>query len=125
MKTYTVKIDEYGDKRWYFNGKLHREDGPAIEYANGTREWYINDKLHREDGPAIEFANGTRAWYIKGKLHREDGPAVEYADGEKCWFINDEPLTESRFNKRTNKNLTSSAKVVEIDGVKYELKKLD
>ena len=21
---------------------LHREDGPAIEYANGTREWWLD-----------------------------------------------------------------------------------
>ena len=37
---------------------LHREDGPAIEYANGNKHWYLNGKLHREDGPAIENANG-------------------------------------------------------------------
>ena len=56
------------------NGKRHREDGPAIEYANGNKVWYINDKLHREDGPAVEYANGDKEWYINGKRHREDGP---------------------------------------------------
>ena len=25
---------------WWLNGERHREDGPAIEYADGTREWY-------------------------------------------------------------------------------------
>ena len=25
---------EYGIKRWYKNNKYHRDDGPAIEYAN-------------------------------------------------------------------------------------------
>lgn len=25
----------YGTKRWYLDGKLHREDGPAIEYVDG------------------------------------------------------------------------------------------
>ena len=102
MKTYTVKIDEDGDKRWYINGKRHREDGPVIECANG-------DKF----------------WYIRGKLHRENGPAVEYADGDKYWYINGVELTEEQFNNRTNKNLTPVVKVVEIDGVKYELKKID
>ena len=38
------------------NGKLHREDGPAIEDSDGDKYWYLNDKLHREDGPAIERA---------------------------------------------------------------------
>jgi len=41
-----------GDKVWYLNGKHHREDGPAVEDADGTKKWFLNDKLHREDGPA-------------------------------------------------------------------------
>ena len=49
---------------------LHREDGPAVEYANGDKCWYLNDKLHREDGPAVEYANGDKVWYIKiGRAH--------------------------------------------------------
>jgi len=24
------------------NGKCHREDGPAIEYVDGTKYWYLN-----------------------------------------------------------------------------------
>ena len=39
------KIDADGTKHWYLNGNLHREDGPAIEYANGTKYWYLNDIL--------------------------------------------------------------------------------
>lgn len=31
-----------GIKYWYQNRKLHRIDGPAIEYPDGTKEWYIN-----------------------------------------------------------------------------------
>ena len=66
-------------------GKLHRDDGPAIEYADGTKRWYKDGKLHRDDGPAAEYANGTKFWYKDGKLHRDDGPAVEYANGTKFW----------------------------------------
>ena len=44
MKTYTVKVDNNGNKRWYSNDKLHREDGPAIEGVNGHKEWWINGK---------------------------------------------------------------------------------
>jgi len=33
-----------GDKWWHLNGKLHREDGPAIEFANGGTEYWINGK---------------------------------------------------------------------------------
>ncbi len=43
-------IDECGTKRWLFNGNLHREDGPAIEFADGDKKWYLNDILYsRED----------------------------------------------------------------------------
>jgi len=38
-------IDEEGTRRWYQNGRLHRTDGPAIEWANGHR-WYLNDKSY-------------------------------------------------------------------------------
>ena len=42
------------DKRWFKNGKLHRDGGPAIEFKNGTKKWYKNGKLHRFKRPAIE-----------------------------------------------------------------------
>ena len=61
------KINEYGTKAWYLNGKRHREDGPAIEWSNGTKHWYINGKLHREDGPAIEWFDGDKEWYYHNK----------------------------------------------------------
>ena len=79
-----------GDKVWSLNGKLHREDGPAVEWANGRKEWFLNGKLHREDGPAIEYANGRKEWFLNGKLHREDGPASEWANGTKVWYLDDE-----------------------------------
>lgn len=84
---YEKNSDE--DKRWFLNGKLHREDGPAVEYANGSKYWYINDKLHRVDGPAIERFNGDKLWYINGLVHREnDLPAIEWGDGNKYWYLN-------------------------------------
>ena len=61
------KIDANGTKYWYLNGKWHRKDGPAIEYANGSKFWYVNDKRHREDGPATEFANGETRYWINDK----------------------------------------------------------
>jgi len=41
MIEYTVKVFENGDREWSLNGKLHREDGPAIEWSNGTKEWRV------------------------------------------------------------------------------------
>ena len=40
----TYKIDANDNKYWYLNGKLHREDGPAIDYINGSKHWYLNNK---------------------------------------------------------------------------------
>jgi hypothetical protein len=51
---------------------LHREDGPAIEYANGAKTWYIDDKRHRADGPAAEYASGIQGWYIEGEYYTEE-----------------------------------------------------
>ena len=53
MIEYTVKVNSQGYKSWHVNGKLHREDDPAVEYANGTKQWYINDKELTEE----EFKN--------------------------------------------------------------------
>ena len=63
----------------------------------------MNGKLHREDGPAREWANGDKSWYLNGKLHREDGPAREYADGSKSWYLNDEEVTEEEHKRMTSK----------------------
>ena len=113
MKTYTVKIDDHGNKSWYSNDKLHREDGPAIEWDNGNKSWYINGKLHREDGPAIEWDNGSKEWYSNGKLHREDGPAVEWANEYKAWYINGKRVTEQ--------DVLNLSQTLEIEGVKYSV----
>ena len=98
MKPQYIEIDKHGNKFYYSDKELkirHREDGPAVEGANGYKSWYINDKLHREDGPAIEYADGYKAWWINGKR-----------------------LTDAEFNAR---NAPCNGKVVEIDGKKYKL----
>ena len=42
MSEYTVEVYPNGDKYWYLNDKLHREDGPALEFASGNKSWYLN-----------------------------------------------------------------------------------
>ena len=45
MKTYKVTVADNKTVSWYNEaGQLHREDGPAIEYADGRKYWYINGK---------------------------------------------------------------------------------
>ena len=98
MKEYKVKV--YSDRTEWFNleGKLHREDGPAVECSNGYKSYYINGKYHREDGPAVEWANGTKYYYINGKC-----------------------LTKKEID---NRNKSCENKIVEIEGVKYKLTKV-
>lgn len=37
-----------------------------VNGTDGMTRWYKDSVLHREDGPAIEYINGTFAWYIEG-----------------------------------------------------------
>lgn len=76
-------ITPLGEKRFYENGKLHRKDGPAIEYPNGGQEWYQYNLLHREDGPAIIFGN-RKEWYINGLLCREGGLDLQSSHHNSC-----------------------------------------
>ena len=65
MKEYT-KTDRYG--KYYYKDKektiIHREDGPAVEYFNGSKVWWLNGEMHRMDGPAVEYVNGGKVWYV-------------------------------------------------------------
>jgi hypothetical protein len=65
---------EYSNRIEYQNeiGECHREDGPAIEYHNGSTSWYINGKLHREDGPARDWNNGSKFWWLNDKCYSEE-----------------------------------------------------
>lgn len=95
---YEVTV-ENGDTWWRLKGELHREDGPAVEWKDGTKKWFINSLYHREDGPAIERTDGTYEWYLDGKHY-----------------------TEEEFDKEIAKRKDScDGKVIEIDGKKYKL----
>lgn len=84
---------------WMKNGKVHREDGPAIEHQSGYSAWYFEGRKHRLDGPAIIWHDGSMEWFVHGSRHREDGPACIESDGSKEWWIDDVQLTEEEFNQ--------------------------
>ena len=81
-------ICKNGDIYYSLNGKMHREHGPAIVYANGSERWMRNGFLHRENGPATILNDGYKDWYRFGRLHRTDGPAVECPDGRREYWVN-------------------------------------
>ena len=90
--------------------KLHTHPEELIGYNipyeihnEMSSAWYLNGNLHREDGPAIIWADGTKIWYKNGLRHREDGPAVDTVYGNQQWFINGEEYSKSLFDKMINK----------------------
>jgi len=58
-------------------------DGSVLDYYD------YNKVLHRLDGPAVEYVDGSKRWWVEGQRHRLDGPAIEYADGHKEYWIHD------------------------------------
>jgi hypothetical protein len=86
-KNYNVFVANFKDCKVYIeNKKLHRLDGPAIEYKDGTKVWYYKGRKHRDDGPAYEGNDGDKSWYIHDHLHQENAPAVIYANGDEEWW---------------------------------------
>ena len=103
-------VDEYGTKRWYKDGSLHRADGPAVVFVNDYKEWYYKGvfvgegdhpnpelwarltSVEANGGPllngCVEYLDGVKRWYKDDQLHREDGPAVEWPDGDTDWWLN-------------------------------------
>jgi hypothetical protein len=96
-----------------------------IEYTVQVYEdrtaWFLNGKLHREDGPAVEWSNGEKQWYLNGQIHREDGPAVEYPSGNKAWYLNGKKFTEQEFNQMTQSKELSVADIEQLLGYKVKI----
>lgn len=60
------------EKIYWSNGKLHRKDGPAVIYEDGTQEWWLEGIRHRYDGPAIYNPNKKIVVNIKhGKIENQ------------------------------------------------------
>ena len=117
-----TKIYNNGEYKMYYKDPnlriVHRVDGPAIEYADGSEAWYLNNQLHRVGGPAITLSltsnkpfytmeialhAGDKAWYQNGKLHRTDGPAVKRNNGTQLWYINGNKLSPKEIKEQKQK----------------------
>ncbi len=57
-------------------------ENQKLENILGDTFYYSNGILHREDGPAIEFCDGSKKWYYHGIV----APVTCQADFEK--YIN-------------------------------------
>ena len=115
---YYVEVDD-GGKFWHAwpgtEHTLHRLDGPAVEWSDGSREWYQNGQLHRVDGPAFERSDGYCAWFQNGWLHSERGPTVIDEKGAKEYWLNGVWHTEESWRVATQPAVEMT--VAEIEAV--------
>jgi hypothetical protein len=93
------------ERRYLGNGKLSRDDGPAVEryeWLDGVNflvevRYYEAGKLHNIAGPAVQvFSPGTKIaireeWYCHGKRHATgDRPSVLVIDPETYFTTREE-----------------------------------
>ena len=102
-KGYECVVKPRGGRQYYYNGKLHRLDGPAYIRANGDGFWYRHGQRHRDGGSAMEWVKdpNQRHYYRNGKEHREDGPAVENRSGKNYFALRGKRMCLDKFLKKT------------------------
>jgi len=85
-----------GRGEWWREGVMHRDETdkhgtslPAV-ITSVTRKWIKNGKLDRNDGPAVILSEHGRyrceEWWVDGKRHRIEGPAVIDTAGVTEWW---------------------------------------
>jgi hypothetical protein len=132
---YTVEVDEKGSVFFFKENTtiLHRENGPAVEWANGDKEYHTNGDLNRLDGPAIEHRTGKKQWWVNGKRHNENGPAITFTDGTVEYWLNgkyyylksdwEEEL--NNINNISNKQEELLDNYIVLNGKKYKLVEIE
>lgn len=78
---------------WFIKGTdiAHRKDGPAkVWIIQGFEEWWFNGCIHREDGPAIISKHDPRKYWLHGV---EYGNNI-YAWGEAVLLLHNKPSTQ-------------------------------
>ena len=87
MRKNGLHIDTHGTKRWFKDGLMHRDDGPAAIHLGGTEFWYKEGKWHRDYGPAVIKADGSNLWY------KDDLPYQPSAHDLMVWKMNERRTT--------------------------------
>lgn len=77
---YSFKTNANGSIDRYYKGNFLSTEWRQGGVPDGV--------LDREDGPAIEHADGSYAYYRNGKLDRRGGPAISHADGDEYYYRN-------------------------------------
>ena len=55
-------IENWEAVRYQRDGELHRPNGPAISWPDGSWSWALNDRVHRYYGPA----GSSTIWVLYG-----------------------------------------------------------
>ena len=53
---------------------------PVVSHVDGTQLWYREGKLHREDGPAVVFLDGRQEWWREDTKIKETYAATKSAN---------------------------------------------
>lgn len=74
---------------YLLEGDLHRVDGPAKVYGDGTEEFYFEGARHRDHGlPAVISSTGELEYHVHGVLHRDgDLPALVDPEGDEEYWV--------------------------------------
>jgi starvation-inducible outer membrane lipoprotein len=68
MITIQLEVWDEGLKRWYKNGKIHRDnDQPAVIDVDGYKAWHKNGEYHRDNNLPAIIKDDMKWWYINGK----------------------------------------------------------
>jgi len=73
---------ELWQERWYLDGKLHNDEGPAIicyrrDGSVRWKEWFLDGKRHNEEGPTIicyreDGCVEWEKWFLDGVEYSEE-----------------------------------------------------
>lgn len=91
---------------WHVSAVLHRVNGPALRWQDGTDEWFEGGRRHRVGFPAVVGSDGLREWHqyrnssapanresnfytlqSDENYYRAHGPSVLRPDGLRFWGI--------------------------------------
>jgi len=84
-------------------GEVRRSDGHVWEThldRRGNCRYFRDRQLHRDDGPAVIWDDGSVEYWVNGQLHRLDGPAVIWDDETVQFWVENRRLTAAEFLAR-------------------------
>ena len=100
-------------KTFQYTTEIPKNFTGICKIGNGAICYFKNGNFHREDGPAITYADGGKYWYLNGLSHRESGPSDIYANKYKIWRYKD-------FLFGTGNNFTNTSWIEKVKEIKRQ-----